>query len=206
MAKDVPNRTNSISKQVKEVLNKRPLLVNALIQNIANYSALARYIQKELGTRASIEAIKTSLLREKRKLAKQKLVSEEKIIKLLRNSRIELRDKVAVVITTKTLNTQYIASSVVTSNLIKHNVYIVDQTELDVRESDSVDITKNLVALIIKSSQEVETIPGFVAFITQLLANNGINIREFISCYSDTLIVLTKDEGLKAFNMLQKYT
>ena len=90
MAKDVPNRTNSISKQVKEVLNKRPLLVNALIQNIANYSALARYIQKELGTRASIEAIKTSLLREKRKLAKQKLVSEEKIIKLLTNETVKI--------------------------------------------------------------------------------------------------------------------
>jgi hypothetical protein len=28
---------------------------------------------------------------------------------------------------------------------------------------------------------------------------------EFISCYTDTVIVLTKNEGLKTFNLLQKY-
>lgn len=205
MTKNVLNRSNSIAKQVKAVLNKRPFLANALLQNIVNYSALARYIQKELGPKTSLEAIKTSLIRERKNLSKQKSFNEEKVIKLLKNSRIELRDKTAVIITSKTLDIEYIASSVVTSGIIRHNVYIADQTELELKESIDTKITKNLVALIIKSPEELEEIPGVVAFITQLLASNGINIKEFISCYTNTVIVLTKDEGLKAFNLLQKY-
>ncbi len=135
-------------------------------------------------------------------MRKQGSFNEEKILKLLKGSRIELRDKVAVVITNRTLNIQYIASSVVTG-LTRHNVYIVDQTEL--RKSYDVRITKNLVALTIKSPEDIENVSGFMAFVTQLLASNGINIREFISCYTDTVMVLTKNEGLKTFNLLQKY-
>lgn len=205
MTKSVPNETKSISKQVREVLNKRPFLVNALLQNIVNYSALARHVQKELSPKTSIEAVKASIIREKRNLTKQKSFNEERILKLLKNSRIELRDKVAVVITTKTLSMQYIASSVVTSGIIKHNVYVTDQSELELTESNYTEITKNLVALIIKSQEEIENIPGFIAFITQLLAGNGINIKEFISCYTDTVIIFARDEGLKAFSLLQKY-
>ncbi len=205
MTKSVPNETKSISKQVKEILGKRPLLVNALLQNIVNYSALARYVQRELSSKTSIEAVKASIIREKRNLTKQKSFNEERILKLLKNSRIELRDKIAVIITNKTFNIQYLASSVVISGLIKHNVYITDQTELEIKESADTEITKNLVALIIKSPDEIEKVAGYVAFITQLLVGNGINIKEFISCYTDTVIVLTKDEGLKAFSLLQKY-
>ena len=203
MTKSVPNETKSISKQVKEILGKRPLLVNALLQNIVNYSALARYVQRELSSKTSIEAVKASIIREKRNLTKQKSFNEERILKLLKNSRIELRDKIAVIITNKTFNIQYLASSVVISGLIKHNVYITDQTELEIKESADTEITKNLVALIIKSPDEIEKVAGYVAFITQLLVGNGINIKEFISCYTDTVIVLTKDEGLKAFSLLQ---
>jgi hypothetical protein len=201
MAKIALNGTKSVARNVREVLAKRPFLVNALMQNIVNYSALARYIQKDLRN-ASVEAIKTALIREKENLRREISLNEERILKLLKNSRIELRDKVAVIITNRTLNIQYIASSVVTG-LTKHNVYIADQTEL--KKVYDAKITKNLVALTIKSPTDIENVSGFVAFLTQLLASNGINIREFISCYTDTVIVLTKNEGLKTFNLLQKY-
>ena len=202
MAKDALNGTKSTARRVRDVLNKRPFLVNALLQNIVNYSALARYIRKEIRS-GSIEAIKTALIRERENLTKHGSFNEEKILKLLKSSRIELRDKVAVVITHRILNIDYIASSIVTSGTLRNNVYVTDQIGL--REVKGI-IAKNLVALTVKSPEDIENVSGFVAFITQLLASNGINIREFISCYTDTVIVLTKKEGLKAFNMLQKYT
>ncbi len=205
MPKNVPNRTKSVSRTVKEVLGKRPFLANALVQDIVNYSALARYVQKEVGPRASVDAIKTALIRERNNLKTQRLVNEESILKVLKNSRIELRDKVAVIVMSKDLNVPYIASSVVSSGPTRQNVYILDQTYLDLKKTANMQITKNLVALTIKSPKGIENASGFVAFVAQLLASNGVNIREFTSCYTDTVIVLTKNEGLKAFNIMQRY-
>lgn len=205
MTKDVTDRTNSISEKVKRILNKRPFLVNALLQNIVNYTALARYIKKEFTTKASTEAIKISLIRQKASLKNQNVLNEEKILKLLENSKIELRDKIAVVITSKTLDINYIASSFITNGFLRHNIYVTDQKGLELKEGNYTKLTKNLVALIIKSPKELENLPGVVAFITQLLVSHGINIKEFISCYTDTVIILTREDGLKAFNLLQKY-
>ncbi len=205
MARNVPKESKSTSKKVKDSLNKRPFLVNAMLQDIVNYSALARKIQKEIGSGATIEAVKTSLIREKRNLNRLASFNEERILRLLKNSRIELRDKIAVVIAGRTLIMDYITSSIVTSGNSRNYVYIADQTSLDVKEDEKTSITKNLVALVIKSPDELEMIPGVVAFITQALAANGINIREFISCYTDTVMVFEKQDGLKAFDLLQKY-
>ena len=198
-ARNVKNRTK-VAKQVRELLNKRPFLMNVLAQNIVNYSALARVIQKEIG-RVSIDAIKTSLIREREAIKNQKVFSEEQVLKLLKNSRISLRDKIAVVISPDELKIPYIISS----NLIMYHIYIVDQTRLKLKDRGNIKINKNLVALILESPEKLESLPGVVAFITQLLVSQGINIKEFISCYTDTIIVLTKEDGLKTFNLLQRY-
>jgi hypothetical protein len=52
----------------------------------------------------------------------------------------------------------------------------------------------------------VEETPGFVAFVTQLLASRNINIVEFISCSTNTIIILDGKQALQAFSLLQNYT
>jgi hypothetical protein len=52
----------------------------------------------------------------------------------------------------------------------------------------------------------VETTPGFVAFVTQLLASRNLNIVEFISCSTNTIIILSPKDALSAFSLLQNYT
>jgi len=131
-ARNVKNRTK-VAKQVRELLNKRPFLMNVLAQNIVNYSALARVIQKEIG-RVSIDAIKTSLIREREAIKNQKVFSEEQVLKLLKNSRISLRDKIAVVISPDELKIPYIISS----NLIMYHIYIVDQTRLKLKDRGNI--------------------------------------------------------------------
>jgi glycine cleavage system regulatory protein len=69
-----------------------------------------------------------------------------------------------------------------------------------------VQTMSNLVALVLLSPDRVETTPGFVAFITQLLGGHDINIIEFISCFTNTVIVLDSRDALNAFSLLQKYT
>jgi glycine cleavage system regulatory protein len=71
---------------------------------------------------------------------------------------------------------------------------------------EQVQFQKNLVALILLSPPVVEETPGFVAFITQLLASRNINIVEFISCSTNTIIILNGSQALQAFSLLQNYT
>jgi aspartokinase len=66
-------------------------------------------------------------------------------------------------------------------------------------------VTSDLVALILISPPRVEETPGFVALITSLLASREINIVEFISCSTNTVIVLDGRDALNAFSLLQNY-
>jgi hypothetical protein len=74
------------------------------------------------------------------------------------------------------------------------------------RLPDQAKVESNQVALILLSPPRVETTPGFVAFITQLLASRNLNIVEFISCSTNTIIILSPRDALAAFSLLQNYT
>ncbi len=82
----------------------------------------------------------------------------------------------------------------------------MDQTQLKRKLPDFVQVTSNLVALILISPPRVESTPGFVAFITSLLSSREINIVEFISCSTNTVIVLDQGDALNAFSLLQNFT
>ena len=200
MSNNVLNESKSVARLVKEILEKRPFLVDALRLNIVNYSALSRLLNKEIKI-GSPEAVKAALLRAREELASRKSLQEEKVIKLLHNTKIRLQDKIAVIISRKALNIPYL----VAAHLTDSHVYIVDQTEMKELDKAETEVTSGLVALILTSPQEVETTPGFVAFITQLLASRNINIVEFISCFTNTIIVLDSRDALEAFALLQGY-
>jgi hypothetical protein len=200
MSNNVLNEPKSVAQLVKEILEKRPFLVDALRLNIANYSALSRLLYREIGV-GSPEAVKAALLRARGEFAKRKGVQEEKVINLLRKTKVRLQDKTAVVISREALNIPYLFSA----HLTDSHVYIVDQTEMRKLDRAETEVTSDLVALILTSPEEVETIPGFVAFITQLLASRNINIVEFISCFTNTVIILDSKDALDSFALLQGY-
>lgn len=174
--------------------------MDALKMRIVNYSALARMLQDEIGE-GSLEAVKAAIIRVGEELEVEGGLQEEKVLSILRESVVRLRDKIAVIISPQELDIPYI----VTAYLTDSYVYIVDQTRLRGKLPDFVQETSNLVALILISPQRVETTPGFVAFITGLLASREINIVEFISCSTNTVIVLDSKDALNAFSLLQNY-
>lgn len=202
MENPVSYETSSAAQLVKDILERRPFLVDALRLNIVNYSALARVLQREIGS-GSHEAIKAALLRSREELATRKGLQEERVVRLLQQTKVRLQDKIAVVISHSELSVPYL----VTAHLTDSHVYIVDQTEMRDLEKlkDQSEVTSDLVALILTSPSEVERTPGFVAFITQLLAGRNINIVEFISCSTSTVIVLDSRDSLEAFSLLQRH-
>ena len=178
----------------------RPSLLDALKMQIVNYSALARMLQTEIGE-GSLEAVKAAIIRVSDELETESSLREEMVLSILRESVVRLQDKISVIISSEELDIPYI----VTAYLTDSYVYVVDQTRLKKKLPDHVQVSSNLVALILISPPRVEETPGFVAFITSLLASREINIVEFISCSTNTVIILDQADALSAFSLLQNY-
>lgn len=201
MTSDTSDRTKSVAQQVRETIQTRPSLLDALNMKIVNYSALARILQEELGE-GSLEAVKAAIIRVADEISTDRGLREKAVQDILKASKVRLQDKIGVVISSINLDIPHI----VTAHLTDQYVYIVDQTIIKDPLPDRVQFQKNLVALILLSPEEVEETPGFVAFITQQLASRNINIIEFISCSTNTIIILEGKQALEAFSLLQNYT
>jgi hypothetical protein len=195
------NGTKSVARLVREAIQMRPSLLDALKMGIVNYSALARMLQEEIGE-GSTEAVKAAVIRIAEDLSKERRLQEEEVRGILKESKVRLQDKIAVLISPIKLDIPCLVAASLTDSF----VYIVDQTTIGKDMPKQVQVMSNLVALVLLSPDRVETTPGFVAFITQLMGGHDINIIEFISCFTNTIIVLDTRDALKAFSLLQNYT
>ena len=199
MNQNVLNRT-STATIVREMLKRKPYVRYALEQNIANMSAVARLIQKDIKN-TNIEAIKAALIRETHKLSYKRKIRDEIVIDILKNSKILIQDKISVVTSERKVDLSYL----VMAKLSDSFVYIVDQTKIPRIKEEGLVLSRDLNAVFISSVENIGEIPGFIAFLTNILASEDINIKEFISCHTDTVIILTQEDAIKAFTILKRY-
>jgi len=64
-------------------------------------------------------------------------------------------------------------------------------------------VTENLAEVTLKSSEDVENTPGVIAYLSTLLAENGINIIETMSTWTDTLFVIEDKDIAKVMELLR---
>lgn len=186
----------TVAQKVREYLRNRPYVLEALEKDIVNFSKLSRIIQEELKT-GNAAAIKAALRRFSDELKQHKVKREEKVIKILKESTISLHDGNSVVVTTRPIE----GETKIRVNLGGKFVYLMERNNLK-RISDVLQKHEDCVMIVIHSPQELEATPGVVAFLTSLLAEQNINIIEFISCWTDTIIVVERKDGLKAYEIL----
>jgi len=186
----------TIAQSVRNHLRNKPYLLEALEKGIVNLSELSRQIQKELKT-ANTPAVKAALRRYAMDLQKHKQKREERVLQVLKRSGITVFDKKAVIITSKELET----SSGLKVDLLGKHVYLLDRGELPERVSTLVK-HDNCTMIVVHSPEELEATPGVVAFLTTLLAEQNVNMIEFISCWTETIIVVEKKDSLKTYEVL----
>jgi len=190
----------SVSENVRLYIKGKPYMQEALERGVVNYSALARMIGSDMGTR-NFDAIKAALLRLSRKLGKDRRNMEQKVLKVVRSSRLEMRDKIAVVISGSKLETPAIASAKSASGY----TYIMDEGAIDtVRSRNVLKAQKNLSMITIISQENLEETPGVIAYLLASLAAENINVVEFVSCYKDTLLVFKNADITKAIETLSE--
>ncbi len=188
--------TMTIAQDVRSHLRNKPYLLEALEKGIVNLSELSRQIQKELET-DNTSAVKAALRRFSEELQKHKQKREEKVLQLLKRSGIAVYDRKSVMITTKEIETK----NGMKVDLLDKHVYLMDRSDLPERINALVK-HENCTMIVVHSPEELEATPGVVAFLATLLAEQNVNIIEFISCWTETIMVVEKKDSLKAYEVL----
>jgi aspartokinase len=186
----------TIARNVRDHLRNKPYLLEALEINIVNLSELSRQIQGELKT-GNISAVKAALRRFSEELQKHKQKREEKVLALLKRSNISVYDRKSVIITSKEIQSK----NSMKVDLPGKYVYLVDKANLPERINTLVK-HENCTMIVVHSPKELEATPGVLAFLTTLLAEQNVNMIEFISCWTETIIVVEKKDSLKTYEVL----
>ena len=186
----------TIAQNVRKHLQNKPYLLEALEKGIVNLSELSRQIQEELRI-DNMSAIKAALRRFSGELKKHKQKREEKVLQILKRSAMAVYDKKSVVITTKEISIK----AGMKVDLLGKVVYLLDRSDMPERVSALVKHDK-CTMIVMHSPKELEATPGVVAFLTTLLAEQNVNIIEFISCWTETIIVVEKKDSLKTYEVL----
>lgn len=187
----------TVESAVRQYLKMRPETYSFLKEKIINISKLAEEIRERYPD-MSLASIRYSLNKIMEESSKRK-ADFSYVEELLMQSKVSLQDKITVLTSPKTLNVGYISATYLTDSV----VYIVDELrngKLPV--GSNVTIERDVSAIHILSPKEIEHVPGFVMRITERLYSMGVNILQLISCSNETIIVVKKSDGVKAYETL----
>ena len=224
MAINDQNQINSsIAKITRDLIESDMSIQDSIARNYVNISGVARLlkpkIEKISKTNVNEEAIITAI---KRITPKYNSVSNE-IMEIISKSSINVRTGVSKLSVVKNKRNQekirnaminnkeeFIQISEATSALTV--IYSQEFRKELTRRFNNTEILEdsvNLAAIIVHSPIEVINIPGFVFTIYGQVAKRQINIEDTVSCFTDTIIVVkTKDVAMtfSALNELFEFT
>ena len=184
-----------ISKQVKTYLEKKPYIIEAIEQEIVNYSALSRKICNELKIKNK-DAVKAEIIRTGRINRKNRKRTQEKAIKIVKNASFSIKNKIATLHHSTFVNLKTIAYSKTPSGY----VFFLDENVAE--RSTFRNIEYDFAIIHIKSSKEIENTPGWFALLFHTLALEGINVPHVMGVREDTFIVVKEHDAPLAFKAL----
>jgi hypothetical protein len=190
------------SRLVWLYVKQRPFLKEVIRQGVVNYSALARKISIDaFGSLRKENAVKMALIRLGGRMDQIESDLEMKILSVLRKSSMVVKSKVAVVISKREIEGIRPLSHVKSG---RHMTYIIEQRELENLPGRRYlwKSEENLNLITIESPEELEEVPGVISYILGALASEGVNVVEFISCYTDTLLVVKAADTEKTYRIL----
>ena len=209
----------TLIQAVRDVVDSDLSIQDALDRGYGNLTAIARVlkpvVEERLGREVKIESLVTSL---KRLKMKYRVVAED-VLDVVMNSTVTVRTDVAKVSVEKRRKTLEAVGSLLLSyreeflqisESIDAITLLFDQRLYEdvvklFRSDEILESTTNLAAIIVRSPMKIIKTPGCaVSFITQI-SRRHINIEDTISCYTDTIIVVSMVDAGRAFAALTDY-
>jgi len=202
----------------KEYIDTHPSIKDCIRNNLINYSKLAEKIAREMSIekKTSKDAIIVASRRYFEHL-KPKKTHEDKVMEILKRSELEIKNRIVVAIIKKGVpqriiltledkikDKQDIFYSIEGSTAI---TLITTQKHKDAVESmigdDIIKISEDLAMITIKSPQELENTAGVTAYLYSLFGEHGINIKETMSCWTNTIFIVSEEDISKAIAFLK---
>ena len=204
----------NVSRLTQRYIREHPSIADCLDRGLINYSSLAR----EICTTLNIQAFDAVLIACRRYRAKHRTraVHEKKISSLLKSAKVRVRNKIIVLIIEKgrTLEKALALQKIVREERGDFNVIEGEEVLTIVTNSDYLPrarevfegkikkVTRQLVQITMIFDESVETVSGVVANVYRLFAENDINIREEMSCWTDIMVVIDEKDIAKAMQLL----
>ncbi|PNV81505.1 MAG: ACT domain-containing protein [Fervidicoccus sp.] len=212
----------SVAEAVRFVISKNQSLIECLSEGLVNYTWLAERIADEVARisgrkRVNLDAIKAALIRYEEELKKEKSALMKSVGKVLAKSTLELQNDI-VVLTVKKYTVERKLNEILeaasrsrffnfTQGKKSYTFVISEEDEGAIEKmmekDDVLDKVEKQSALIMISPYDIMFTPGVVNFLTRLMYLSNINITQIMSCYTDTILIINKDDSVKAFKLLQ---
>lgn len=187
----------SVEALVRNYMKSHIDSYSILKSGAANISLLSRRIKDE-NPDLSLSSIRYSLgkIMDEPSGSRSDLKGVDKLIS---ESKITLQDKITVLTSRLPLQIKYISATFLTDSI----VYIVDETKENRHIHDQNVVAERDVSLLhIFSSRDILKVPGFVMRITERFFSSGINILQLISCANETIVVVRRDDAVRAYESL----
>ncbi len=212
---DEPKGKLSTAELSRRYIDRHPSIRDCISKDLVNYSSLSRLIMKELGVKNE-EAVLAASRRYAMKLAKTDF--EGAILKVFEESRLELKTRICIVVAKnewvvlKNLEdivrrlladkaTMQILQSANAITVISEDKHLPSIRHA-IGEDQIVSVKENLAEITVKSPARIEDTPGAFAFVMTMLSEQGINLVEALSCYTDTIFIVSREDMMPAFNIL----
>ena len=208
----------NITRLVEIYVSEHPSIKDCLKNDLVNFSSLSRKIADDLDldTNKNFDAILIACRRFQRKLKKEE-VFENRILKILKSSKIEIKNKIAAVVLEKDIHFETLLHIEKEIKKQKDIFRIIEGASAItiITTEDFLDLikknfknkiileNKNLAEITIKSPKELETTPGTYAYLCSLFGENNINIVETLSCYTDTIFLIDEKDTGKVMGLLR---
>ena len=212
---DEPKEKLSAAELTRRYIDRHPSVKDCISKDLINYSSLSRLIMKEIDVKNE-EAVLAASRRYAMKLAKTD--SEKAITTLFEDSRLELKTKICLVVAKNewivlknledivkklladksTMQVLQSGSAITVISEDKHLPTIVKA----IGQDHIIKVREGLGEITVKSPARIEDTPGAFTYVMSMLSEQGINLLEAVSCYTDTIFIVSRDEMMRAFDIL----
>ena len=180
-------------------------------------SAMARLIKPKVDKIAGFDVNTDSIVTALKRLKDAYSLPSRDVEHIIANSKITVNTDVAKISLLKSKEVvekiakplaRYYDSFISVSQGVNSITMIFDQVILERLKilfiEEILEVQDNLAAIIVQSPEEIIKTPGCALIFYNQLARRHINIEDTISCYTDTIILVSMDDVAKAFNTLNE--
>ncbi len=218
MPKKQFGKRQSITRLVEDYITNHPSVKDCLKNDLVNFSNLSRQTAEELGldVKRNFDAILIACRRFQLKLKKEETF-EKRIIKILGQSKVEIKNKIAVIVLDTEINSRQLLSlenealkkKVIFRTIEGTSAVSIITTEdfaslvKEYFKDNIITENKRLAEIIIKSPEEIEETPGTYAYLCSLFGDHNINIVEALSCWTDTIFLIKEEDVGKVMGLMR---